>query len=944
MNEKIREEIRQSRMIHRPLLLDESEYAEKDLEKTPVLGALKIPVGRGLENWTVDPIAKIERLGEGAGEERASVRFTAPTRLPHWPHSYARIYHTPYATRWIGGEEGMDLQEYNRISLWVRPEMPGFKFVSLHLQIVNQGKEPVPDRYEREGCHHMNLKNHQWNHMYVEIPNVSRDRVTALKFGYDMVGNEREAEDTACFDISDIRFEKIERTAKFRGWEPEEGKILVCGSGYRLGSVKTAIVSHNSPENFKVAEAATGRVVLEKQSQLLQCPEGSFRILDFTEIDREGRYLIVCGDMVSRVFPVGNEIWESSVWKTLNLFFCERCGFEVPGIHKYCHGNVLNHHNGKSVVANGGWHDAADMSQCLANTSEAVYAMFLAASQNRSNTELYERLIEEGKWGLDWMLRTRFGDGYRDMESGGSVWTGNLIGDCDEMDSEAKDYAIENFMAAAAEALAAEVLREEDPWQSRYLRRVAREDWKFAYEKLGKEEYVKAMDPARVSSPVLLYSAGILAACRILRLEELEDRNYYQEKAWELAELLLSCQQQEKTDWDVPMSGFFFRDEKREQIQHYNHRSYEHYPVTALWELCQLFPQNSDWIRWYHGILLYTDYFYSAAKITGPYQMAPASIYHEEEAERDKELFLAQQAFAHEGMLKEYRQQVQAGAALGKGYYLKRFPVWFSYRGNSAMVLAGGNGAAIGARARNQVRLWELAEKQLQWIVGVNPFGQSLMLGEGYSWAQQYVCLPGPIAGSICVGIESFQNTEEPYWPQCSNAVYREMWVHPSIRYLLLAAQMGQNAFVTGIADHSGDKVSAEDLRTGTVYYGTCRKGDNGFELELPPGIYEIRCGEKRQILEAVGGREYDLGRKFIRLEAEAKQEGKRLNITVKNTGYGETAVTFLTDNAEGLEERTLQPGETFCTEGIIREPDRPWLVLAISDGELNRKAELYSS
>lgn len=936
MEGKWKRELRSAKMIHRPLPLDESEYAEKKLENVRILNTLIISRPESLDGWEVDPLAGMT-LEETEGKGLA-VKFTAPTRLQTWPHNYARIYHTPYLTKWIDKGEGRDLRKYNRIALWVRPEMPGFKFVSLHLQLVNGGEDPIPDRYEREGCHHMNLKNHQWNHIHVEIPNVSRDCLQAIRFGYDMVGNEREAVDEACFFLSDIRLEQVEKTAKYRGWEPEEGELIYCGSGYRPGGRKIALAHKNAPESFKVLEMESGKVVLEKDSKVLETSEGTFRILDFTEIHEEGEYLIICGEMTSRAIPVAGNIWEPSIWKTINLFFCERCGFEVPGIHKYCHGNVLNHHNGKSVVANGGWHDAADMSQCLANTAEAVYAIFDAAGRQEKG-ELRERLIEEGKWGLDWMLRTRFGDGYRDMESGGSVWTGNIIGDCDQMDSEAKNYAIENFMAAAAEALAGRILEKEDPCQSRYLKQVSKEDWGFAFEKIDGEEYVEAMDPARVSSPVLLYSAGVLAACEIWRLTGEE---FYKEKGIALADRLLQCQQQSDTDWDIPLKGFFYRDEERQEIQHYNHRSYEHYPVMALGALCSLFSGHPDWIRWYHGIVRYTEYYRFTAQFTGPFQMAPASVYHEGEAEKDRELFLAQQAFSHPGMLDEYKNQVHAGVKLGKGYYLRRFPIWFSYRGNSALVLAGGNAAASGALARNSLELWELAEKQLQWITGMNPFGQSLMTGEGYRWAQQYVCLPGPVSGSVCVGIQSFRDTDEPYWPQCSNAVYREMWIHPSIRWLLLASRINQSAGITGIAGQPGEEAEAEETRTGARYSADSDPMDGRFYLKLPAGRYRVRCGEKEQELEVLGGQFYDLGKNFARLTAKAERTGEAVRIAVKNQGWGTVRVSFLADNVAGLAEQELPPGGEAHLEGKLVDGGRPWMVLAVPDGDLKRRTEIY--
>lgn len=939
-NHLFTEHLQESRMVHRPLFLDENEYFERKLAATPVLESRELDAFESLDGWTVDDLGSMVLSDEHVWDGKKSIRFTTPTRLDAWPENYARIYATPYLNRWFNLE---DWTGYDRIALSVRPEMPGFKFVSLHIQLVNEGDEPVPDRYMREGCHHINLKNHEWNHVAVEIPHVARDRVRALKIGYDIIGNEIEAVDRSCFYITGLRLEKLKHTAKWSGWEPEADDIVFCGTGYQPGSFKTAIAGSKAADRFKLVDAGTGRVVLEKPVTRTKNEQGEFAIMDFSEVRAEGLYLIVNGDRVTRTFRIAEKVWEDSIWKTINLFFCERCGYEVPGIHKYCHGNVVDHHGDLSVTANGGWHDAADMSQNLTNTAEAVYSFFHAASEQKENAPLFERLIEEGKWGLDWMLRTRFGDGYRTMGSGGSVWTGHKLGARDQLNSQAQNLAIENFMAAAAEALAAQVLEELDPPQSAYLKQVAREDWGFAYEKLDSEEYTEAMDPARVSSPILLYSAGVLAACRIYIAT---GDPFYAEKAAEIAERVMACQQTEIPDWDIPLTGFFYRDEKKDQIQHYNHRSHEHEPIMALSLLCGILPEHPGWIRWYHAIVLYTEYVKAVSGSTAPYQMIPASIYHEDEADQDAELFLNQQAFAHPGMLDEYREQVRHGVKLGKGYYLRRFPVWFSYRGNNGLLLGSGNAAAFGAAARNDYELLQLAQRQLEWTVGKNPFGQSLMLGEGYDYAQQYVCLPGPISGSLCVGIQSYRNEDSPYWPQTNNAVYREMWVHPSVRYLLLASRMNRPAVVFGwLSDAPGAVLEAECLATGekTAIRTNPRTGE--FRWVLPSGEYRFRWQGLAKRMTLINGQEYELKNRFAdySASAEASPHGDG-SVRIRLSVGGKEAVRFAfrTENLEPVPPVTLAPGETAELQTRIASGNRPWLAVVVPDGDLAERIELY--
>lgn len=937
MRKEFSKKLKSSNQIHIPLPVCPEEYAEHKIRLKASTSVLRLSDCRNLEQWRVTQPGQMEISYEDMKSKEPAIQFTSPTRLPQWQGSYARIYATPYLTCQL---PEMDLREYNRIAIRIRPEMPGFKHVSLHLQLVNEGEHPIPDRYMREGCHNMNLKNHVWNDVSVEIPNVFRDKVTAIKIGYDIVGNEREAADTACFYIKDIEAQKIEQCEKYTGWEPREGQLIYSGTGYQTTALKQAFSAGNCQGRFRVVEMETGKVILKKEVEKIVTKQGHFVVLDFSEVEEQGSYLLICGDMISRSFVIGDEVWEDSLWKCINLFFCERCGFEVPGIHKYCHGNVVSHYQDKSVVSNGGWHDAADMSQNLTNTADAVYAIFYTAAQQKDNRELFERLIEEGKWGLDWMLRTRFEKGYRTTGSGGSVWTSNILGEKDQIDNDAERLAIENFMAAAAQALAAGVLVDIDKEQSAYLIKAAAEDWQYAYEDIDQEQYVDTMDPARISSPLLLYCMGVTAACELYKVTA---DGFYAEKAEEIAERMLECQQQEYPDWQIPLTGFFYRDGEKSQVQHYNHRCYEHAPVMALKLLWENITDSPNRMKWYHALLLYTEYLKQTVDITAPYQMAPASIYHVDEAEEDRELFLNQQAFAHEGMLSEYREQVEHGVALGQGYYLKRFPVWFSYRGNNGLILSSGSAAAIGAQVRNDGKLKQLAHQQLEWVVGKNPFGQSLMIGEGYEYADQYLCLPGEINGGICVGIQSFGNSENPYWPQCNNAVYRELWIHPSIRYLLLAASIHGKARVTGCLKGGASQVVFERSGSRKRYEIMIEPFSGHFTAQLPAGEYWMRWGEKKKPISLVNHADYQITDNFSYVTAAYEAMDETLTLTIRGLGEGVSQLCLQTDNVVMIDPKMeIRAGEVKVLKGKITNRKKPWLISIVPNGIMHERIDLY--
>src|SRR5690606_13181296 len=253
-----------------------------------------------------------------------------------------------------------------------------------------------------------------------------------------------------------------------------------------------------------IVEAQRLAVVMNRPATLSESTIGSFRLFDFTDLREPGEYLIKAGDMLTEPLAITNDVWRGTIWKTLNFFYCLRCGTEVPGIHGVCHRDFRTSHDGKEIVINGGWHDAGDLSQGLLNTSEAVYAMLtLARTMEGRDPELSDRLIEEAKWGLDWVLKTRFGDGYRTTWATMDLWTDGIIGTADDEVHEAANHALSNFVAAATEALASTRLTS-DPILADYALRTAAEDWQYAIDELNEWDVITA-------------SAGLLASAELYR-------------------------------------------------------------------------------------------------------------------------------------------------------------------------------------------------------------------------------------------------------------------------------------------------------------------------------------------------------------------------------------------------------------------------------------------
>jgi hypothetical protein len=169
-----------------------------------------------------------------------------------------------------------DWSEWNRLSVWVYPIADGIKSITVRLQLYNDGARKVPDKYQRDGHHNVNVENRKWNLIVLEIPYLDRDVVTGVAIEYDMVGHEPDAVDEITWYIDKLELQKVDADI-YETWVPAKDRVSYSHSGYQPGSVKVAIISDDKPEIFKLIETETGRVVLKKDILSIEALVGKLR-------------------------------------------------------------------------------------------------------------------------------------------------------------------------------------------------------------------------------------------------------------------------------------------------------------------------------------------------------------------------------------------------------------------------------------------------------------------------------------------------------------------------------------------------------------------------------------------------------------------------------------------------------------------------------------------
>lgn len=673
----------------------------------------------------------------------------------------------------------LNIEKYNRIYIKIKPICPGMVNPHIMISIKNDGKIKVPDIYNREGYHTANLIHDQWNECSIDISSLPRDAISEITFSVLINGNDRGTVNHLKYIIEKIQLVESDYPTIDKGWQPLMGEIIYSHDGYEVSARKIAIMNDTDQEFFEIIDEQ-GKTVFSQDIQRIETSIGKYVVLDFSSIEKKGVYRIKIGNHQTPLFSIDSyqHRWHESIYRVLNFIFCERCGCPVPGLHGSCHEDIIAHHNGVSIIFNGGWHDAGDVSQQLVQTAEVTLALFQMSQKVKDeDLQLSLRLEEEAQWGLDFILKTRFQDGYRATIAGVTRWSDCLIGNKDDTVCRVHNNAYENFYLAGIEASMACVMGKNDRLYPR-TREIAEEDFQFAlieFEKHGFKHDPIFWEHTYNMSKSLFLATMVWSGCQLYRLTY---SDIYQEYVKKWVKDLLECQEIDGIPLydQTLLKGFFYRDEKHQVIQHFNHQSREHLYICALIAVleCHVDDKNKDIYE--NRLKLYGDYLVYLSKYTQPYPMLSSGVYLHDEYQ-DDESFQRQHLLIGDEAKENYVKQLYQGEHISQNLYLKRFPVWFSFRGNNAILLSQAKAASLIGKYFHDQKLMEIAEGQLQWLIGFNPFGQSLMYGEGHHYASQYSVLTGEMVGEIPVGIQTWENDDEPYWPQFTNATYKEVWV-----------------------------------------------------------------------------------------------------------------------------------------------------------------------
>lgn len=757
---ELKDLLAQSQNAYRAMKPDLSKAHATRIYSKPAKESRLLHAMDSLDNLRLSGIGTLEMSSDVLYDGKPTVLMCPPAQftIERLAMSRMKVYGDTHTLVQFPCE---DWREYNRLTFEIYPDLPTYDNVYFLITLVNDREEDLHRSGLLADTLILQLNSGEWNHIVWEIPNTHRDRIIGIQLRCTVDGRQQGSDLWKKFHFGPIHLEKVDEDF-YEGWELND-RIAFCHVGYEPGMPKFAYTQDTTADTFELLDAKTGEVEYTAPVTKMETNFGTYVAMDFTGFDKVGEYVLKLGEQKTGKFQIDNEAYASPIWKAMNFFYQERCGCEVEGVHRVCHlDTYAQHPDGRLVSSGGGWHDAGDMSQGLCNTSESAHAMIdLAMRVKNSDPAMYNRLLDEARWGLDWCLKTRFGDGYRARWTRVGTWTNNILGDMDDLVLPAEYDPFENFCGAGAEAAGYEAFRESDPAFAEYCLKCAIEDFNFAYLRA----FQRGINTQTIGQ-------GAVAAGTIYKVCGDEE---ILKKGAILANIVLECQQQEMPNWDVPIRGFFYNsNSKNAEPMAYNHRAHEQAPVMGLARMYEAAPNHPDAHKWKEGLALYGEYIKTIAEFTKPYGLLPNAIYRLGGG-RGRE---------------DFDGQIRSGIRLSDEYYLRIFPVASDFRGYNGTCLTKAKCVTQAARVLEDEELNKIAQRQVEWILGMNPFSQCTMYGEGYNYPDLFVMFSHQLVGGVPVGIWTDGDHDCPNFPQMNNAVYKEVWVHTTSRLLWVLADL----------------------------------------------------------------------------------------------------------------------------------------------------------
>lgn len=450
---------------------------------------------------------------------------------------------------------------------------------------------------------------------------------------------------------------------------------------------------------------------------------------DFSELEQEAMYQVSVGPERSVPFFIRPDVWRRTLPKAVSYFRAQRCGVAVPNVHPVCHlDDARRRDNGQYVETTGGWHDAGDMRKWLHNTLFGGFGLMYLA---RNLGEKWDAagsglapLFEEMRWGNRYFLKMQDSDGLVWSDVGGGVnddnsdnhWTDNEIGTDD--DRYLNSYKIGNNQAmfTTLQAIVSQAFRQVDRAYAEQCLTAGIRCWDGA----GGRNRCWPVSTLCDSTRELTW--WTLAA---LELHRATGRLEYREACEYLVQQLLSRQMTHFAGSQKQIRGYW-RGSGGGGAPYLNGM-----PLFTLLEVAAAFPEHTQASRWRDAVRMHLDECILPLSARSAYRIIPAGLYF--------------------GSPTPDRYRPLAGDLTYRYFKPVGERLWAS--GTTSHLECYAIALARAGKVFRERDYIDLAYRQLEWLMGANPFAACLITGEGMRNPYPHSRFVGLIIGGLPNGI-----------------------------------------------------------------------------------------------------------------------------------------------------------------------------------------------
>lgn len=497
--------------------------------------------------------------------------------------------------------------------------------------------------------------------------------------------------------------------------------LLVNQVGYVPHAGKTFVTKGIRSAEFEVINTVTREVVFTGTMRPAPGDFGEYSTGNFSSVTREGHYYIKSDSLRSFPFSISASVYKPVMDMIVGYFSLQRCGASTTGYLSPCHlDDGVRIDNGNHQDVTGGWHDASDLRKWVEATMFAMLSMGKTYEMQLKNGPDSQKVLDELMWGNEYFFKMQEPQGYLMNDIGGTNnrWTDNIIGKEGGELASVKPNAgkssgsisifglnddrsirtsavnmLTQFNFITSEAMMARITRSGDARYADKCIQAAQRcyDWCL---KSGKALNITDIG-ASIQASLEMYKTTKQSAFRDYAISQAAELKKYQAKSKEGG-----------------LSGFYYKSIADKEP--YMHIWWGYFELMSICDLVEMFPDHKDLPAWKEMISDHARNYLSSLSARNSFGIVPYGLFSKEDPGGNRKI----------------------------GNYWYRYfmqPELSWWVGINSNLASAGLGLMRASSILKDKSLKALAQRQLDWIIGVNPFNSSTIISVGYNHPVRFV-------------------------------------------------------------------------------------------------------------------------------------------------------------------------------------------------------------